>query len=77
MRIAGPMQMTLHGKLRVAQSMFRKGQGFIAAAMLLNQENKHSDEGFEWVVLHLWCQGIEVGLKGLLRFATTTNIIRC
>jgi hypothetical protein len=57
------------GKRHVAVSMFRKGHGFVGAAILLRQEKERRgvrDEGFEWVVLHLLCQGIEVALKGLL-----------
>ena len=34
----------------------------MAAAVLLQQRG----EGFDYVVLHLWCQGLEIFLKGLL-----------
>jgi len=52
------------GKTRVALSMYRKGQAFGAAAVLLNRHGE-SDEK-EYVVLHLLCQSIEGVLKGLL-----------
>ncbi len=60
------MQATPAAKSLVGRSMLRKGEGFIAAAVLLSRQNQQADEGFEWAVLHLWCQGIEVALKGLL-----------
>lgn len=44
-----------------ARLMVERGKGFIVAAMLLNQKDRHSE-----VVLHLFCQGTEVFLKGLL-----------
>jgi hypothetical protein len=64
--VKGTMHATPLAKSLVARSMFRKGEGFIAAAELLSARNHHGDEAFEWVALHLWCQGIEVALKGLL-----------
>lgn len=45
----------------VAESMYVKGKAFLGAAVLLRQKG-----GYEFVVLHLLCQGIEVVLKGLL-----------
>jgi hypothetical protein len=45
----------------VAQSMYAKGKSFLGAAILLRQKG-----GYEYVVLHLLCQGIEIVLKGVL-----------
>lgn len=59
----GHAQLTAHGKRLVAASMFAKGKAFLGAAILLRQKG-----GYEFVVLHLLCQGIEVTLKGLLLF---------
>ena len=53
--------LTIHGKRMVAESMYAKGKSFIGAALLLRQR-----QGYEYVVLHLLCQGIEITLKGLL-----------
>jgi len=53
--------LTIHGKRMVAESMYAKGRSFIGAALLLRQRG-----GYEYVVLHLLCQGIEITLKGLL-----------
>lgn len=50
-----------HGKRLVAESMYAKGKAFLGAAILLRDQ-----KGYEFVVLHLVCQGIEVLLKGLL-----------
>jgi hypothetical protein len=50
-----------YGKRRMAASMFTKGKDFVRAAILLQRHG-----GFEYVVLHLLCQGIEASLKGLL-----------
>jgi len=55
--------LTNHGKRLVADSMYHKGKGFVAAAVLLSHH-----EGHEYVVLHLLGQGIENILKGLLLF---------
>lgn len=54
-------QLTAHGKRLVAQSMYAKGKSFLGAALLLRQK-----KGYEYVVLHLICEGIEITLKGLL-----------
>jgi hypothetical protein len=51
----------VHGKRMVAESMYAKGKAFLGAAVLLRQKG-----GYEYVVLHLLCQGIEIVLKGLL-----------
>lgn len=56
--------LTKHGKHLVARAMYQKGLHFIGAAILLEQKG-----GYQGVVLHLLCQGIEVTLKGLLLFA--------
>jgi hypothetical protein len=54
------------GKRRVSVSMYLKGRAFIGAAILLNRHAESDD--IEYVVLHLFCQGMEVVLKGLLLF---------
>jgi len=41
--------------------MYVKGKNFLGAAILLRQKG-----GYEYVVLHLMCQGVEVTLKALL-----------
>jgi hypothetical protein len=43
--------------------MYEKGRSFIGAAILLRQRG-----GYEYVVLHLLCQGIEIVLKSFLLF---------
>ena len=53
--------LTTYSKRMVAESMYEKGKRFIAAALLLRQR-----QGYEYGVLHLLCQGIEITLKGLL-----------
>ena len=45
----------------IAETMYAKGQAFVIAAALLRQNG-----GYEYAVLHLLCQGIEVALKGIL-----------
>ena len=56
---------SLYAKTLTATSMYRKGNAFIGAAILLK---KHSDsEHTDYVALHLLCQGIEVTLKLLAR----------
>lgn len=52
---------TLHGKQLIARSMYEKGRAFLRAALLLKEQ-----DGYEYVVLHLICQGIEVLGKGYL-----------
>jgi hypothetical protein len=44
-----------------ANSMYLKGKSFLGAAILLRRNG-----GYEYVVLHLMCQGVEVTLKALL-----------
>jgi len=58
---AGVAKLTTHGKRMVTESMYAKGNAFLGAAILLRQMG-----GYEYVVLHLICQGIEITLKGLL-----------
>lgn len=58
---SGTFHLATHGKRLVARSMYMKGQAFIASAILLRQKG-----GYEYAVLQLLCQGIEVALKGLL-----------
>lgn len=43
--------------------MYSKGKSFLAAALLLRKRG-----GYEFVVLHLICQSVEITLKGLLLF---------
>lgn len=45
----------------VARSWYIKGKSFVGAAILLRQKG-----GYEYVVLHLLCQGIEIVLKAIL-----------
>lgn len=54
-------QWTDHAKRLAARSMYVKGKSFLRAAILLRQKG-----GYEYVVLHLMCQGVEVTLKALL-----------
>lgn len=63
LKMAGIGYLTIHGKRMVAESMYMKGKSFLAAAILLRQRG-----GYEYVVLHLLCQGIEILLKALLLF---------
>jgi hypothetical protein len=58
---AGTASLTAYGKQVVARSMYEKGKAFLAAAILLRQRH-----GYEYAVLHLICQGIEVLGKGYL-----------
>lgn len=57
----GPGQWTTYGKQLIAQSMSEKGKAFLGAAVLLRQRG-----AYEYAVLHLLCQGIEVLGKGFL-----------
>ena len=54
---------TDYAKQWVAASMYSKGKNFLGAALLRRQ-----NAGYEYVVLHLICQGAEITLKGLLLF---------
>ncbi len=59
--IGGAMTLSVFGKKKVAESMYARGGSFLGAALLLRKQG-----GYEYVVLHLICQGIEIILKGLL-----------
>lgn len=62
MELSGVMtNWTPHGKRLIALSMCEKGKSFISAALLLRKQG-----GYEYVVLHLLCQGIEILGKGYL-----------
>jgi hypothetical protein len=52
---------TTYAKRKEAEFMLIKGNEFLKAALLLQREG-----GYESVVLHLYCQGIEIFLKALL-----------
>jgi hypothetical protein len=58
---SGVAKLAPEGKRMVAETMYAKGQAFVIAAALLRRNG-----GYEYAVLHLLCQGIEVSLKGLL-----------
>jgi hypothetical protein len=58
---AGLGEWTPAGEKLIAASMMQKGRAFISAALLLRQR-----DGYEYAVLHLMCQGIEVLGKGYL-----------
>ena len=53
--------LTSSGKQEIAASMYSKGKSFLVSGMLLRRVG-----GSEYVVLHLFCQGIEIVLKSLL-----------
>ena len=61
MSVSGTAGLTIHGKRMIAESMYAEGKAFLGAAALLRRNG-----GYEYVVLHLLCQGIEIVLKGLL-----------
>lgn len=61
---AGVGGWTPYAKQIIARSMYEKGKAFLAAAMLLRQRG-----AYEYAVLHLACQGIEVLGKGYLLMA--------
>ena len=56
-------KLTEHGKKHVARAMFEKGKSFVRASAYLRKEN-----GYEFVILHLLCQGMEITLKSFLLF---------
>ena len=58
---AGVAFLAPEGNRIIAETMYAKGQAFVVAAALLRQNG-----GYEYAVLHLLCQGIEVALKGVL-----------
>ncbi|HET9390980.1 MAG TPA: hypothetical protein VFO44_15135 [Steroidobacteraceae bacterium] len=57
----GTWRLSNYSKSLVAKSMYAKGRSFVEAAYLL-----HKNGGYEFVVLHRLCQGIEVVLKAVL-----------
>jgi hypothetical protein len=57
------LHMTPHAKRIVAQTMYHRGHDFVRAALLLREKG-----GYEFVVLHLICQGMELVLKSLLLY---------
>lgn len=59
----GTARPSKYGKWQLANAMYWKGKNFLEAAILLRQRG-----GYEYVVLHLLCQGIEITLKSLLLF---------
>ena len=59
--MAGVGHLSNYGRALVTQSTYCKGKGFIGAALLLRQKG-----GYEFVVLHLPCQGVEVVFKAML-----------
>jgi hypothetical protein len=59
--VSGVAMLAPEGKRMVAETMYAKGQAFVIAAALLRRHG-----GYEYAVLHLLCQGVEVSLKGLL-----------
>jgi len=59
---------TPYGERQIAVSMAVKGKAFVGAALLLRQRG-----GYEYVVLHLLCQGIEILAKGELLFTDYTT----
>jgi hypothetical protein len=61
--LAGKTSPTKYMKEQVARSMYAKGKSFIGAGVLLRKQG-----GYEYVVLHLMCQGIEIVLKSFLLF---------
>jgi hypothetical protein len=52
------------GKQAIAASMYNKGKAFVGAAILLSRQD--DSEHVDYVALHLFCQGVEIVLKGLL-----------
>jgi hypothetical protein len=60
-QIKATVRPTKFAQREVAKIMYLRGKSFLRAAMLLRREG-----GYEYVVLHILCQGIEVILKGLL-----------
>jgi len=57
-------KLTAEGKKRVAHTLFEKGKSFLRASAHLRKE-----EGYEFVILHLLCQGMEITLKAYLLYA--------
>lgn len=59
----GPPRLSSYGRDRRARLLYVRGVHFVGAAELLRQRG-----GYEYVVLHLLCQGLEIVLKSLLLF---------
>ncbi len=66
MSLSGTGNLTENGKREVARSMFGKGCAFLAAYILLRQNDQ--SEATEYVALQNLCQGAEVTLKSILLF---------
>lgn len=62
-QIKGTARLTTHGKRELAKFMYLRGKSFLGAALFLRNAG-----GYEYVVLHLLCQGVEVVVKALLLF---------
>jgi len=58
-----PGKLSTHGKRKITESMYFKGKNFLRAAILLRKAG-----GYEYIVLYLLCQGIEITLKSFLLF---------
>ncbi len=61
--LVAEVKLSSYGKRRTAEAMYHKGCNFVAASVLLSQKG-----GYQYVVLHLLCQGVEIVLKSLLLF---------
>lgn len=70
-KLSATLTMTPYAKRRVAETMYYRARSFITAAMLLRERG-----GYEFVVLHLLCQGIEVLLKSFLLYKDYDRYIR-
>jgi hypothetical protein len=57
-------KLSKHGKFLIAMSMYQKGKAFLGASILLRKHD--TGEATEYVALHIFCQGLETLLKGLL-----------
>jgi hypothetical protein len=57
----GHGRMTPYAQHMLKRFMYKKGQSFLGASVLLSQRG-----GDGYVVLHLFCQGVEIILKALL-----------
>ncbi len=64
--MSGRAVLTADAKRVLAASLFDKGRAFLAASELLRSRITDEHESHLYVVLHLFCQGIECLLKGLL-----------
>ncbi len=66
-----PPPLTPDQKMKHADTMFRTGHTYMASAATFADKIRAQlpvDDGPEWAWLQLWCQGIEVCLKGVLLF---------